>query len=110
MLQDESYAGLLATLADQMIADDGRMLKLPAGSPFAPPEHTVSTSTASLNAEQLVGMLGTFSSVIVLPDDQRQAILEDARRLFSERGGLTGDATVQLRFRADCWRATRTGP
>ncbi len=61
-----------------------------------------------MTADQLVGMLGTFSVVIVLPDEQRRQVLDQARQLLSRYGGLDGDAAVELPFRANCWRAART--
>jgi len=62
-----------------------------------------------MTAEDLVGLLGTVSGVIVLPDDRRRAVIAEARHLLRRYGGLDGDAVVTLPFRADCWRTRRTG-
>jgi len=61
----------------------------------------------SLTADQLVGIVGTLSSVIMLGGEQREQVLEDVRRLLRQHRGLEGADTAELRFRADCWRATR---
>ncbi len=106
--RDASYAGLLASLVDQVIAEDSRALTIPVGSPFEPPEHTEITWTTRLTAHQLVGMVSTLSSVILLADEQRSQVLDDVRRLLDEQAGLAGDRSAELQFRADCWRATRS--
>ncbi len=82
-------------------------LVLPPGAPFAPPERTDIRWTRSLNAEQLLGMLGTFSGVITLPEEQRQAVMAQAAGHLAERDGLRDDATIELPFRARCWRTRR---
>jgi SAM-dependent methyltransferase len=105
--QDPAYAGLLTSLADQVVTDDNRRLVVPEGAPFTPPESTVLTWDLALSADQLVGIVGTLSAVIVLGPEQREQLLEDTRRLLRERLGLEGTATTDLRFRADCWRASR---
>lgn len=62
---------------------------------------------AALNADELIGLLGTFSWVILMEDDARSRLLETARRLLNEQLGVDGDATVELGFRADVWKARR---
>ncbi len=105
--RDPSYARLLTSLADQVVTDDNRKLEVPTGFPFTTPERTAIDWDVTLNAEQLVGIVGTLSSVILLGPEQRDELLADARRLLQEHLDLAGSATTDLRFNADCWRATR---
>jgi SAM-dependent methyltransferase len=105
--RDPSYAGLLTALADQVVTDDNRKLEVPSGLPFTSPEHTVIDWSLTLSADQLVGIVGTLSSVILLGPARRDELLNDARRLLRDHLGLAGAATTDLGFRADCWRATR---
>jgi SAM-dependent methyltransferase len=100
-------ASMLASLIDREVPNERHVLRLPAQAPFEPPEHTVLHWSQSLSADQLVGMLGTFSGVIVLPDEQRQQIMDEARQLLRQHAGLEADASVDLPFRANCWRAVR---
>jgi SAM-dependent methyltransferase len=85
----------------------GTGLEIPPGVPFDQPEHTVLRWEAALNADELIGLLGTFSWVILMEDDARSRLLETARRLLGEQLGVDGDATVELGFRADVWKARR---
>jgi SAM-dependent methyltransferase len=100
--------GLVASMVDQEIPDDSHVLRLPAEAPFEPPEQQWLSWDQSMSADQLVGMLGTFSGVIVLSDQQRRQIMDEARQLLRQYAGLEGDATVHLPFRANCWRTLRT--
>ncbi len=84
-------------------------LEIPAGVPFDQPEHTVLQWDVALNAEELVGLLGTFSWVILMEDDARARLLDAARRALRDLLGLDGEATVDVGYRADVWRARRQG-
>jgi SAM-dependent methyltransferase len=105
--RDPSYARLFSLLGDQVVTDDNRKLVVPPGLPFGAPEHSVVTWDVRMNADQLVGIVGTMSSVILLGPEQRREVLDDTRRLLHDQLGLDGDATTDLAFRADCWRARR---
>jgi SAM-dependent methyltransferase len=110
MRQRALAAGGGAVRLASMVAGEGsrpeRALRLPETA-FGPPEHELIHWQQDVSADQLVGMLGTFSRVILLPQDQRHLIAEEARRLLREDAGLEGSATATLPFRADCWRAVR---
>jgi SAM-dependent methyltransferase len=77
--------------------------------PFEPPEHEVFQWDVALNADELIGLLGTLSWVILMPDDKRAALFDEARRLLKDLHGVGGDVTVDVRFRADCFRTRYTG-
>ncbi len=83
------------------------VLALPPEAPFDPPEHEVLQWERRLSADQLVGMLGTFSNVIVLPQAERAELLEHPTDLVrAEVGGVPG-TTVSVPFRASCWKTRR---
>lgn len=107
LLDDQSRAELTAAVNDP--AATTQVLEIPAGVPFDPPEHTVLTWDVALNAEELVGLLGTFSWVILMDDDARARLLDAARRALGDMLGTDGDATVDVGYRADVWRARRQG-
>lgn len=81
--------------------------EIPAGVPFDQPEHEVFTWDVALNTDELIGLLGTLSSIIAMPDDRRERVIAEARRLLRELLGVEGDATVDVAFRADAWRSRR---
>jgi SAM-dependent methyltransferase len=93
----------------QMIMGDGRRpastLEIPAGAPFAAPEHEVFRWDVALDADELIGLLGTFSWIITMPEETRERVLAEARRLLSDRMGVEGGMTVDVTYRADAWRS-----
>jgi hypothetical protein len=84
-------------------------LEIPPGVPFAQPEHHVFTWNVVLNADELIGLLGTLSWIITMPEPNRQRVFAEARRLLREFLGVEGEATVDVAFRSDAWRSRRHG-
>ena len=80
------------------------VLEIPAGSPFAQPEHEVRTWNIALNADELIGLLCTFSWIILMSDGQRSRVLAEARRLLGDTLGIEGDVTVDVQYRSEAWR------
>lgn len=83
------------------------VLEIPSGVPFDQPEHEVFTWDIALNADELIGLLGTLSTIITLPADRRERVIAEARRLLRELLGVEGEVTVDVAFRADAWRSRR---
>lgn len=66
--------------------------------------------TRPMTRQDLVGLAGTYSSVITLPDGERTAHLAAVDRMAADAVGgpdAGPDATVELPLRCRCWRATR---
>lgn len=82
-------------------------LEIPPGTPFDQPEHRSFSWDVALNADDLIGLLGTLSWIITMPEDQRTRLMAEARRLLSELLGVEGEVTVDVAFRSDVWRSTR---
>ena len=82
-------------------------LEIGPGAPFDQPEQTVITWDVALDADELVGLLGTFSWVILMEEDARARLFETARRLLRDVLGVEGDVTVDVGYRAEVWRARR---
>lgn len=82
-------------------------LEIPHGVPFDPAEHEVFVWDVALNADELIGLLGTISWIILMPEETRERVLAEARRLLAELLGVEGDVTVDVQFRADAWRSRR---
>ncbi len=81
-------------------------LEIPEGLPFEPPEYRAFTWDVALDADELIGLLGTLSWIITMPEEERNSVVAEARRLLSELLGIEGDVTVAVAFRADVWRTT----
>jgi SAM-dependent methyltransferase len=80
---------------------------IPPGLPFDEPEHKVLSWDVPLNADDLIGLLGTFSWVILMPEGPRRRLMDEARRVLRELLGVEGQTTVDVEFRADVWRTYR---
>lgn len=83
-------------------------LRLPAGAAFGEVEgpHDIRYSL-SFTAEDLLGLSGTYSAVIVQPPPQREEFLRGVgERLFADPR-LADGAALAVPMRAHCWRATR---
>jgi SAM-dependent methyltransferase len=80
-------------------------LEIPPGVPFEQPEHEVFTWDVALNADELIGLMGTFSWIITMNEESRERVIAEARRLLREFLGVEGEATVDVAFRADAWRS-----
>jgi SAM-dependent methyltransferase len=106
-IDKESQAELSAAMSDQNNLIQA--LEIPPGLPFDQPEHKVITWDVALNADELVGLLGTFSWVILMEDDARQRLIETARRVLRDALGVSGDATVDVGYRAEVFKARRQG-
>ena len=83
-------------------------LEIPSGVPFAQPDHEVFQWDVALNADELIGLLGTFSWIILMPEDQRNRVVAEARRVLNEVLGIVGDVTVDVAFRAEAYRSRRS--
>jgi hypothetical protein len=68
----------------------------------------VITWDVALTADELIGLLGTLSWIITMPDDRRELVFTTARRFLTELLGLEGERTVDVAFKADVWRSVRT--
>ena len=85
-------------------------LEIPDGAPFGAPEHEVFTWDVALDADELIGLLGTFSWIITMDDEARARIFDEARGLLREHLGVEGAVTVDVTFRADAWRSRQSDP
>ena len=104
---DGTRDGSDAELASVVNGDGNRpvsALEVPDGGPFLRPDHQVMRWDIALDADDIIGLLGTFSWVITMPETARQRVFDQARRLLREHLGVEGDVTVDVGFRAECWR------
>ncbi len=79
-------------------------LVLPDGVPFGPVEQHTFVWDVALNADELIGLLGTLSWVILMPVAERTQMFDTARRLLAEVLGIEGETTVDVAYRAVAFR------
>ena len=103
----EHEEALASAVNDQFGAN--QVLRIPPGVPFDQPEMEVITWDEALTADDLVGLLGTFSWVILMEEDARLDLMDTARRLLADALGVQGEVTVDVGYRCEVWRARRNG-
>jgi SAM-dependent methyltransferase len=100
---DDDLATIMMGEADRPAS----VLEIPVGVPFDQPEQKIFRWDVALNADELIGLLGTFSWIITLPDEKRERVVAEARRLLRDLLGLEGEATVDVAYRCEAWRSRR---
>jgi SAM-dependent methyltransferase len=80
------------------------VLRIPEDSFFVQPEHKSLTWDVALTADELIGLLNTFSWIITMPDDRRTFVISEARRVLRDGLGVSGDVTVDIQYRSEAWR------
>lgn len=101
---DAASAGAAGTL--RAMSDTApESLRIAEGMPFSEPEQQTFRWDMALTADDLVGLLGTFSWVLLLAEHQREELFATARRLLREALGVEGDVTVDVGFRCEAYRA-----
>jgi len=103
----ESHSGLSGILTGQAYRSLLTPVEIPLGIPFDQPEHKVFTWDIALNADELIGLLGTWPWIISLPEETRDMVITEVRRLLGELLGIEGEVTVEVTFRSDAWRCHR---
>jgi SAM-dependent methyltransferase len=83
-------------------------LDIPDGLPFGTPEHQRFTWMLPLTADELIGLLGTLSWIIVMEEDDRQRLFDTARRLLRDLLGVAGGVTADVDFVCEAYRARRS--
>ncbi len=81
-----------------------RRFELPTGAPFDGVDRTTIVWELSMTADELVGLIGTYSTTITLAPDQRDAELA---RVADVAARVVVDGMVTMPMRCRCWRAVR---
>lgn len=105
--QDGAATALQSTVSGAFTAQT-TSLEIPAHLPFDAVEHERFSWILPLTAEQIIGLLGTLSWVIVMEEADRQRLVETARRLLRDFLGLEGDRTVDVGYACEAYKARRS--
>jgi SAM-dependent methyltransferase len=82
-------------------------LSVADGQPFDQPEQRLFTWSVPMDLDDIVGLIGTFSWMLTMSDDERVPLLDDARAVIGRVLGIEGDRTVDIGFGADAYRTHR---
>jgi ubiquinone/menaquinone biosynthesis C-methylase UbiE len=80
---------------------------LRAHDPFVEPERRVLRWTCLMAKEDLVGMAGTYSAVITMPEAERDEYLASMSRFLETHDVPVSEGLVEVPMRCICWRTTR---
>lgn len=102
-IRDETaeWVHRLGTIIDS--AEQGRDPSV--GPPFAPVETAEFRWTDRISPEALLDLVASRSRIILLPPDERAALLGQVRRLTATHPALVGRTTVDLPYVTECARA-----
>jgi SAM-dependent methyltransferase len=76
---------------------------------FGPVEHASFPHLDRVTPEDVVGLAGSISRIILLPDDERARALDDIRTLLAGHPDTVGREELDLPWRADAYRAQLGG-
>ncbi|GAA0528430.1 class I SAM-dependent methyltransferase [Paractinoplanes ferrugineus] len=79
------------------------------GPPFGPVEHATFDWVETLGPDRLIDMVASRSRIILLPPDERAALLNEVRRLAATHPQLVGRTEFALPYRTECARTTLPG-
>ncbi len=82
-------------------------LELPSASPFGGLETRVIHWSLPMTRDELIGLAGTYSTVITLSSDRRAEELARVEERVTASPALRGRLVVELPMHCRCWRAVR---
>ena len=86
-------------------AGAGTGSSFPSGRPFVDLDTCMITWSKPMTRDELVGLAGTYSSLITMPPDQRERELDRIR--IGHRGRVGGGDVVEMPMSCRCWRTVR---
>jgi SAM-dependent methyltransferase len=81
--------------------------QLPPGSSFTDPESTELTWTQQVSVPDLIGLLGTYSQVIVSSAAEKSQLHDHALSVLADHNETRDRNVIEVPMRSVAWRATR---
>ncbi|WP_328470480.1 class I SAM-dependent methyltransferase [Actinoplanes sp. NBC_00393] len=75
-------------------------------APFGPPSSAVFNWTHSVKPDELLDLVASRSRIILLPADERAAVLAQVRQLMATHPALLGRGSYELPYVTECTRAS----
>jgi SAM-dependent methyltransferase len=89
----------------EIIGSEDRDRQTTVGPPFGPIETRHFAWSQTLGPERLIDLVASRSGVILLPGDERAALLGEVRRLIATHPDLVGRTEFTLPYITECVRA-----
>lgn len=77
------------------------------GAPFGPVEIAHFAWSTTIGPERLIDLVASRSSIILMPADERAALLNEVRRLVATHPDLVGRTEFEMPYITECARASR---
>ena len=102
-IRDErtDWVARLATIIGSAETDRGGRIS----EPFGPVEQATFAWTHSVKADELLDLVASRSGIILLPADERAAVLAQVRQLVATHPALLGRGAYDLPYVTECTRA-----
>jgi hypothetical protein len=91
--------------AGRLVGLRGALLFGFPGGSFARQQHHLVRFNRSFTIGELLGLMGTYSGLLVRPEQERSALLKDVRGLIESRA--RGRDAIEIPMVTRCWRAGR---
>jgi SAM-dependent methyltransferase len=82
-------------------------VRLPEGAPFGPPRIARLHAGWRVSPHHLAEVIGTYSSVIALPEAERERLLAQVRDAVATNPAFVGRKRVTVPLSCRCWKAHR---
>ena len=82
-------------------------VRLPEGAPFGTPEIARLHSGWRVSPHRLAELMGTYSSVITLPQGERDLLVEEVRGAIARHPAFVGRDRMTIPLVCRCWKARR---
>jgi SAM-dependent methyltransferase len=86
-----------------------RQVHLPPDAPFTGVQTQTVEWSLAVTPDELVGLAGTYSGFIVLPEAEKMRLRRDLADVVRHHPALAGRREIDLPMRCTCWRAVRDG-
>jgi len=80
---------------------------LPPDAPFGEPEKHLVRWTITVTPDELIGLAGTYSAFIILPEAERAQHRDELAEIVRTHPEVVGRDELEIPMRCFCWRAVR---
>lgn len=103
-LRDESHPWVRRL--GEIIGNQERERDTTVGAPFGPVEMAHFAWSVTIGPERLIDLVASRSAVILMPPDERAALLNEVRKLIATHPDLVGRTEFAMPYITECARAT----
>ena len=82
-------------------------VSLPPEAPFGEPDTHLVRWTITVTPDELIGLAGTYSAFIVLPEAEQAQHREELAEVVRTHPAVAGRDELEIPMRCFCWRAVR---